>query len=61
MIPVKWQEHNIRYLGIHLYRTKDQMIRENIHPIITYMEEKCKFCKNDLTTEAAFCDDKCDY
>lgn len=33
-IPVQWQNGGIRYLGIKLCRTNEQMIYENITPIV---------------------------
>lgn len=41
VIPAKWQEKNIRYLGVNICRTNEQMLKENITPMITYMEDKC--------------------
>lgn len=40
VIPAKWQENDIRYLGIRFCRTNEQMIHENIDPIISYMEDE---------------------
>lgn len=30
VMSVKWQEYNVRYLGVQLCRTNDQMVRGNI-------------------------------
>lgn len=39
-MPAKWQDKNIRYLGIIICSTNEQMLKENVNPIMTYMEDK---------------------
>lgn len=40
--PAKWEDESVRYLGVKISTTNDQMAEENIVPIVNYFEEKCK-------------------
>lgn len=40
--PSKWQENNIKYLGLRIGRTNNDMIDTNVIPLINHLREKCK-------------------
>lgn len=42
ILPGRWQADGIKYLGIKICRSKEDMVTENIGPIIKYIREKCE-------------------
>lgn len=42
IIPGKWQNDGVKYLGIKICRSKEAMVKENIIPFVEYMREKCQ-------------------
>lgn len=42
ILPGKWQNEGMGYLGSRIGRSNAAMIEENIMPIITYMEDECR-------------------
>lgn len=46
VVQSKWQKENMKYLGIRICRSKEAMVKENIMPIVNYMQEKCQLLKS---------------
>lgn len=42
MFPAKWCVDNIKFLGIKISKSHEQMVVENINPIIKYIQDCCK-------------------
>lgn len=42
ILPGKWQENNIKYLGVRIERTNKEMIEENVIILINHLKGKCK-------------------
>lgn len=43
IIAAKWQDESIRHLGVKICQDNQCMIKENIDPVVTYIEHKCTF------------------
>lgn len=40
-LPGKWQNNSIRYIGVKVGRTNKDMIKDNVIPLVRYLQERC--------------------
>lgn len=42
IMPGNWRVEGFKYLGIKICRSKEAIVKENIVPLINYIQEKCQ-------------------
>lgn len=43
MVPGTWEREGVRYLGIQIYRSNEEMVNKNIVPLFNQIQDKCKY------------------